>query len=79
MVRFDLPEASRVQLRVFSISGRLAATLLDRELGAGTHEQVLSTSIHRDMTPGVYFIRLEARGASTGTTFRETRKVVVVP
>jgi len=59
MILFSLAEAGRVQLRVYDPSGRLAATLVDRELSAGSHEVVLQAD---RLASGVYFYRLDSGG-----------------
>jgi len=39
-IGFELPVASTVRLRIYTIAGALVTTLADRELAAGTHEIV---------------------------------------
>lgn len=38
VLSFNLPEEGRVSVRVYDVTGRLVASLLDRELAAGPHE-----------------------------------------
>jgi len=69
MIRFELPESSRVRLEVLDPLGRRVATLLDREMAAG----VGTTSFEVTGLPaGTYFLSLRA-GATV-----HTGKLVVV-
>jgi hypothetical protein len=64
-VRFTLPTAGHARLTVFDIQGRRVAMPLDANQTAGEH--VLDWSRGRSrgpLAPGIYFIRLEAGGAS---------------
>jgi YD repeat-containing protein len=58
-VFFSLPAPGRVVLRVFDVSGKLAATLVDRDLEKGRHDVRFFTD---KWTAGVYFYRLESAG-----------------
>lgn len=64
-IRFRLTAPGDVTLRLYSISGRLVRTLVDRPLGAGAHEYLWDG---RDadggvLPSGVYFYALEAGGS----------------
>ena len=56
-VAFGLPEAAQVSVRVFDISGRLIATLVDGEFAGGHHSAIWDAG---DATSGVYMIMLKA-------------------
>jgi hypothetical protein len=74
-LRFDLPEPSRVYLRVYDVSGRLVKTLQDgASLEGGVHRVVWSGDDDRrtPVAAGVYFYRLEAG------TFLQTRQMVLL-
>jgi hypothetical protein len=67
-IRFDLPEAARVRLRVLDPTGRVVVTLVREELHAGSFEIPWRG---RDdggapVAAGIYFYRLDA-GAFTQT------------
>ncbi len=68
-VAFGLPEASRVTVRVFDLSGREVSTLVSGELQAGHHSVVLDGE---SMVSGVYIVKMEA------TNFSAVRKVMLV-
>ena len=72
-ISFKLQAASHVELKVFDISGREVASLVDGHLSSGAHEVVWDAE---GMGSGVYFIRLEQQSA--GTLLHSTRKVVLV-
>ena len=56
---FTLPSRGHVSLRVFDVTGRLAATLLDRDLDAGRHDMRFGTDAWAN---GVYYYRLTWSG-----------------
>src|SRR5262245_56876491 len=58
-VSFTLPAAGRVALRAFDVTGRLQATLVDRDLGMGHHVVRFFTD---RWSAGVYYYRLESAG-----------------
>ena len=62
VLRFTLPDAAGVTLRVYDLAGRRVASLLESgSLRAGAHEIPLDT---RGWRPGVYLCRIEADGRS---------------
>jgi hypothetical protein len=76
-IRFALPEASKVQLMVFDVTGRVVATLADGTMDAGYQEADLNLNQHR-MARGMYFYRMEAVGIESGERFVKTQKMVVL-
>jgi len=56
-IRFALPEASRVSLGIYDLSGRLVATLMNGFRTAGTHEVTFDAS---KLASGIYLYRLQA-------------------
>ncbi|MFN3597652.1 MAG: choice-of-anchor D domain-containing protein [Rubricoccaceae bacterium] len=68
-IRYDLPEASAVSIRVYDTAGRLVATLLEAEQPAGFHDVRWDA---RGLSAGVYFLRVQA-GAQ-----QETMRMTVV-
>jgi len=74
-IKYDLPVATRVSVKIFDISGRLVAVLKNNEFEtAGRHEVVWRGRDHAEqqVAAGVYFYRLE------GGTFSQTRRMVLV-
>lgn len=56
-IRFSLPEAMSVSLRVLNVLGREVRVLVNGRLEAGTHE---ADFIAADLPAGIYLYRLEA-------------------
>lgn len=73
-IRFDLPDAGPVRLRIYDVKGALVATLLDGYVEEGTGEVVWTGkgSDGRSVASGIYFYRLTAGG------FTETKKMVLL-
>ncbi|MBN2425892.1 MAG: S8 family serine peptidase [Calditrichaceae bacterium] len=59
-IKFDLPENSKVILKVYDVLGREVATLINRDLLAGFHHVVWNgkTNANSQAATGIYFIRL---------------------
>ncbi len=63
-VRFDLPQATRVRLTIFDVSGRPVRTLFTGSMDAGHHDLTWDTHDEqaRPVGSGLYFVALEAQG-----------------
>ena len=61
LIRYELPQASFVQIDIFNVLGQRVAQLVDHRQPAGRNEIVFEA---RDLPSGVYFVRLEADGRS---------------
>jgi len=61
IISFDLRAASFVSLAIYDITGRKVARLVDGMKPAGPHQVVFDA---KDLSSGVYFVRLEAGGVS---------------
>ena len=55
MVRFDIPEVSRVELQVYDVTGKLVETLLDERMTTGQHDYTWQP---QELATGTYFLRL---------------------
>lgn len=69
MIKFALPKASFVTLKVYDMIGREVANLVDGQKSAGTYIVDFDASY---LTSGVYFYKLEANGYS------EVKRMVVL-
>lgn len=69
VIAFSLPVQSEVSLKIFDVSGREVAALVDQRLSAGHHSRTWDTA---GLTSGVYFARLQAG------SFRATRKLMLL-
>jgi hypothetical protein len=68
-IRFNIPEADHVTLKIFDIHGRAVKTILDSPLNPGEHR------VHLDaghLSSGVYFYRLRAGD------FVQTKKLILL-
>jgi photosystem II stability/assembly factor-like uncharacterized protein len=73
-IAFELPEPSKVSLKVFNILGQEVAALAEfQDFGAGSHALTFDASNYGS---GIYFYQLVARGASR--EFRQVRKMAFV-
>jgi poly(beta-D-mannuronate) lyase len=58
-IRFELPGASQIELRIFDMLGRPVATLVTGRVEGGPHVAVWNAS---NCPSGVYFLRLQSEG-----------------
>lgn len=68
-IKFSLPEASNVTLKVFNTLGEEVTVLVNRIMEAGTHEVNFEAS---QLQSGIYFYRLEAG------TFSQVKKLTLL-
>lgn len=61
-IRYSLPYATHVSLKVYDITGRLVSRLVDEDVPPGVHTLCWEgrDKINRRCASGVYFVRLEA-------------------
>ncbi len=69
MIPFSIPERAQVALRVFDVSGRVVATLVDGRLDPGEYTVVLNAD---RLESGIYFYQLKA------PAFSQTRRLILV-
>jgi hypothetical protein len=76
-ITFAVPNTSHVVLTVVDALGRVQAVLVNGERPAGTYTVEWNAA---NAPSGIYFCRLEAGDASTGSTrgFVETRKMILL-
>ncbi len=75
MIRFEIPAAAEVSLRIYDVLGREVAVLVD-----GVKEQGIFyvTWDARDLPTGLYLLRMQAGlPAGQAGSFVETRKMVL--
>ena len=84
-IRFSLPSPSHVRLSVHNMLGQEIARLVDMQMAAGAYASVWDGRTQSGLTAatGMYICRLQATPAGgnetgTGTTFVETRKMLLV-
>lgn len=74
-VRFRLPEASRVMLELFDLSGRRVSRLLDETRTAGEHTANLRAG---SLPPGRYYLRLATPGPRGAFQHAATQSIVLL-
>jgi hypothetical protein len=67
-ISFQLKATSHTSLKIYDITGRAVATLVDKELKRGTHTMEWNS----DVASGIYFYRLEAQNIAL------TKKMVLL-
>lgn len=75
VLRFELPQRSRVHLAVYNMLGQLVVTLADGVAGPGTHEIRFEGS---ERATGVYLARLEVRPLDGREGHTLTTKLVLI-
>ena len=76
-ISYSIPRTSHVRLGIFDHAGRLVATLVDSEVGAGLH----TAAWHTESAPsGIYFCRLQVgpEGNRRAGDFTDVMKMVVL-
>lgn len=68
-IRFSIPEAGLVTLKVYNLLGQEVATLLNNEQASGVYEATFDAS---KLSSGIYFYTLEAKN------FTSTKKMVLL-
>ena len=79
-IRFGLPQASNVTLRLYDALGREVATLMNEQHAAG-YVQVTWNGMNNSgarVASGVYFYRVEAQPVGGGQAFVELKKMVLI-
>ncbi len=77
VIRYQLPVASNVSLKVYDVLGKEVMTLVNGRQEAGQYNAMLNAS---GLSSGIYFYRLQAsatNGAS-GQNFVSTKKMLLV-
>ncbi|HEY6191355.1 MAG TPA: SBBP repeat-containing protein [Bacteroidota bacterium] len=75
-IRYQLPAASRVTLRIYNALGQEIATLIDGTKEAGYYSETWNAG---RVTSGIYFYRLHASGvADPGRTFMNVKKMALI-
>jgi hypothetical protein len=74
-IGFELAEAGRVELGIYSVDGRLIRTLIGEERAAGPHEVIWDgrDAEGQKVAGGVYFYKLAAPGIA------ESRRMILLP
>ena len=74
IIRFALPTNAKVNIKLYNTLGQEVATILNNEFDAGIHETTFNAS---NLSSGVYFYRLEARGLD-GSNYISTKRMILM-
>ncbi len=74
-IEFDIAELSATRLSLYDITGREVKTLINRDLAPGQYRFQLNAS---ELSSGMYFYTIESRSVSTGKSFTDTKKLVLM-
>jgi len=74
-IRFGLPERSSVAIRVYDVSGRIVADLVNAEMQAGMFQVQWNAA---SVSSGTYLVRMSAASSESGKTFSTSKKVSLV-
>ena len=79
-IGLDLPVASRVRFEVLDVAGRVVRTLVDGPIAPGRHSLAWdgTDAAGRELSPGIYFLRMAAQAANGGDGIRRVDKVLVL-
>ncbi|MFA5012766.1 MAG: T9SS type A sorting domain-containing protein, partial [Ignavibacteria bacterium] len=72
-IDFDLPLDSRVNIKLYDISGREVKTIMNEQRAAGYYTVQFNSA---ELSSGVYFYRIMAK--SSGADFIMTKKMMLI-
>jgi|GEM_PF-5944476 len=73
-IKFGIPEAANVSVKIFNLLGQEVATLVNNNLEAGYHIINFNAS---NMISGMYFYRIHANGID-GSNYTDVKKMLLV-
>lgn len=74
-IKFSIPKASFVTLKVYDIKGSNVATLINENMNVGVYN---STFNGEGLSSGVYFYTLETKNINTGKVFKDTKRMIIL-
>lgn len=74
-IKFSIPKASFVSLKVYNTLGKNISNLLNENMNPGVYYSPFSGA---DLSSGVYYYTLETKDLSTGKVFKEAKKMLIV-
>lgn len=76
VIKYEVPVQGIVRVGVYDVLGRKVATLVDGQVGAGSHQVTWDAG---ELPSGIYFVQMSARiPMGTAGDFRQVRKVVLL-
>jgi hypothetical protein len=79
-IAFALPEAGKVTLSIYALTGQLVATLVDGELPAGHHQLSWNgrNQFGTTVAAGVYLYRIVVQDRSGAAVFTESKRMTML-
>jgi len=78
-IRFALPFDSNVKISIYKVTGELVKVLLSGTKAAGNYDVVMNTAHESaEFSSGIYFYSIEANAVDGSSTFRQTKKMVLL-
>lgn len=74
-IRFQLPERSYVQLKVYDVLGKEVGVLIDGERSRGTYDEFFDAG---NMASGVYIYTILVKSIESGKSYRENKKMMLM-
>jgi len=74
-IKFNLPEASNVSLKVYDVLGNEIAKLVNGNIESGIHEVQFNSE---GLASGIYFYRLEANEVNGNSKFVDVKKMILL-
>ncbi|PKL88145.1 MAG: hypothetical protein CVV23_11695 [Ignavibacteriae bacterium HGW-Ignavibacteriae-2] len=74
-IKFGLPSASQVKVRVFNILGETVDVLVNQDMSAGFHSINWNAT---NLSSGIYFYSIEAKSNEGGKSFSITKKMMLL-
>lgn len=71
-IRYSLPEAGNVAIKVYDILGNEVATLVNENQAAGQHSVTFNSADHGELSSGIYFVRM------TSQNFSDVKKIMLI-
>jgi hypothetical protein len=75
IIRYSVPQASRVRIEVFNLLGEKVATLVNNQMESGSYEVNWNA---RNFASGMYLIRIEALSLEGNKNFVQVKKAMLV-
>jgi hypothetical protein len=75
MIKFNIPEASNVTLKIYDVLGNEVSNILNGQLDAGQYEYNYNA---QNLSSGVYFYKIEAVPSNGEKSFVQTKKMILM-
>jgi len=78
-IRYTLPFDSQVKISIYKVTGELVKVLVNGTKPAGNYDVVMNTAHENvEFSSGIYFYSIEAQAVDGSSTFRQTKKMVLL-